>query len=398
MRGQAGGVASGLLVLGSFGPTLAAVVLVGRAGGRAGLRAWLARGLGGRVGWGWAALAVGLPLGVVALAAAGHRALGGALPPSPVWGHGLMAAATFGWILVAGGPLGEEFGWRGYALPALQARYGWRVGSLVLGGVWGGWHLPLFFLADTSQRHIPIALFLVSTVALSVLFAWLARRTAGSLVLALLLHTAVNYWTWVVPVVPTGGSVRPYALTVGLLVALAFGLWRLPDAPRHRPLAPPPKPPPATATTASLPAARNLLLALLGFLGLGAVGGGGALALAPSGRLLGLPLALLAHSPFRSFLVPGLILFFVLGVVPCLLVVALVKKPVSPWAERLNLFADMHWAWTGSVYVAFALIIWLQVEMMMLNAVSWLHTFYMGLAVVILCVALLPGVRALYKK
>ena len=143
---------------------------------------------------------------------------------------------------------------------------------------------------------------------------------------------------------------------------------------------------------------RNLLLALLGFLGLGAIGGGGALVLSPSGRLLGMPLALLAHSPFRSFLVPGILLFFVLGVVPCLLLPALVKKPASPWAEQLNIFADMHWAWTGSIYVAFALIIWLQVEMMLLNAVSWLHTFYMLLALLILAVALLPRVRRLYQK
>ena len=143
---------------------------------------------------------------------------------------------------------------------------------------------------------------------------------------------------------------------------------------------------------------RNILLFLLGFLGLGALGGGGALSISPSGRLLGMPLALLAHSPFHRFLVPGLILFVVLGVVPCLLVVALLKKPASSWAERLNLCADMHWAWTGSIYVAFALIIWLQVEMMLLDAVSWLHTFYMGLAVVILGVALLPQVRDLYKK
>ena len=238
VRGRVAGLAAGLMVLGSFGPTLAALVLVGRAGGWAGLRGWLARGLRGRVGWGWAVLAVGLPLGVVALAAVLHLKLGGTLPPSPVWGHELASALSFGWILVAGGPLGEEFGWRGYALPALQKRYGWRVASLGVGLVWGGWHLPLFFLANTSQRHISIALFLVSTVALSVLFAWLARRTAGSIILALLLHTAVNYWSWVVPVVPTGGSVRPYALTVGLLVVLAFGLWRLPDAryhhPRHR--------------------------------------------------------------------------------------------------------------------------------------------------------------------
>ncbi len=145
-------------------------------------------------------------------------------------------------------------------------------------------------------------------------------------------------------------------------------------------------------------AQRNTLLWLLALLGLGALGGGGLLAAAPSGRLLGMPLAMLAGSPFADFLVPGIVLFTVLGVAPCLLVVALLRKPTSRWAERLNCFGDMHWAWTGSIYVAVALIGWIQLEMVFLNAVSWLHTLYMGWAVAILLVALLPKVRKLYKK
>ncbi|WP_310394214.1 hypothetical protein [Hymenobacter sp.] len=148
----------------------------------------------------------------------------------------------------------------------------------------------------------------------------------------------------------------------------------------------------------STKATRNLLVALLGFLGVGALGGGGMLTVSPSGKLIGMPLSMLTHSPFADFLVPGLLLFTVLGVVPCLLVVALLKKPESTFADRLNVFQDMHWAWTGSIYVAFALVGWLQLQMTFLNAVSWLHTGYMLLALVILFVALLPKNRALYQK
>ena len=71
--------------------------------------------------------------------------------------------------------------------------------SLVLGVVWGTWHLPLFYIADTAQRHIPFGLFMVSTIALSVLFAWLFNRTRGSVLPALVLHTAINAWDWVIP-------------------------------------------------------------------------------------------------------------------------------------------------------------------------------------------------------
>ena len=142
---------------------------------------------------------------------------------------------------------------------------------------------------------------------------------------------------------------------------------------------------------------RNVLLFLLAFLGVGALGGGGLLTASPSGKLMGMPLSMLAHSPFTDFLVPGLILFTVLGVAPCLLVVALLKKPESAFANRLNAFKDMHWAWTGSIYVAFALVGWLQVQMSFLEAVNWLHTGYMLLALVILFVALLPKNRVLYQ-
>jgi hypothetical protein len=144
---------------------------------------------------------------------------------------------------------------------------------------------------------------------------------------------------------------------------------------------------------------RNIHLFLLGFLGLSAIGGGGTLIISPSGKLLGgLPLSLLKNSPFDNFFIPGIILFVVLGVVPSLLVFALHKKIVSPFAAHFNFFNDMHWAWTFSIYMAFALIIWLQTEMYFLQAVGWLHNFYMILAIAIIFVALLPQVRNFYKK
>ncbi|HEY1061392.1 MAG TPA: hypothetical protein VGE44_06885 [Daejeonella sp.] len=134
------------------------------------------------------------------------------------------------------------------------------------------------------------------------------------------------------------------------------------------------------------------------FLGLGAIGGGGVLILSPSGELMGMPLSLLDHSPFTSFLIPGIVLFTFLGLGPFLLIFALLKKPESSFAEMLNCFRDMHWSWTFSVYMAFILIIWIQVQMVFIQAVSWLHAFYIFLALLILFVCLLPGLRKEFKK
>ncbi len=144
---------------------------------------------------------------------------------------------------------------------------------------------------------------------------------------------------------------------------------------------------------------RNVYLSLLAFLGLSAIGGGGTLIISPSGKLLGgLPLSILERSPFNDFLVPGIILFVVLGIIPSLLVLALLKKPNSVFADRFNFFKDMHWAWTFSIYVAFALIVWIQVETIYIQGVGWLQTFYMLYAIPLILVALLPQVRNLYKK
>lgn len=143
---------------------------------------------------------------------------------------------------------------------------------------------------------------------------------------------------------------------------------------------------------------RNLLLFLLSFLGLGAIFGGGIFIISPMGKLFGMPLSMLDNSPFTNFLVPGFILFTVLGIVPISVILALIKKPDYKIAELFNFYKDMYWAWTYCIYIAFALIIWIQVEMTVLRAVHWSHTLYMFLSIAILFVALMPQVRNSYKK
>jgi len=144
--------------------------------------------------------------------------------------------------------------------------------------------------------------------------------------------------------------------------------------------------------------ARNVLLILLALLGLGAVYGGGTLIISPSGDLLGMPLSMLDHSPFNNFLIPGIILFTILGIVPIGVTLALIKNPEYKFAERFNFFKDMYWAWTYSIYIAFALIIWIQIEMVFINSVHWSHTIYIFWALIIMFLALLPQVRSLYTK
>jgi uncharacterized protein len=227
VRDQSALTGGALLMLSSFGPSLAGLAIVAGIGGRAGLRDWLMRCLRWRIGWHWFALAFALPPAAMLLALALHAALGGTIAASPANGHILLAIVNFALVLVVGGPLGEEFGWRGYALPAIAARLGWRWAGLIVGVLWGLWHLPLFFLPGTTQSHMPLALFLLSSVALSVLLAWLFGKTGQSVLPALVLHTSINAWAGIIPVMPTADTARPFALLVGILALIAVMLlWR----------------------------------------------------------------------------------------------------------------------------------------------------------------------------
>ena len=143
---------------------------------------------------------------------------------------------------------------------------------------------------------------------------------------------------------------------------------------------------------------RNLLIFLLGFLGVGAIGGGGVLIISPSGEMIGMPLSVLQYSLFDNFLIPGILLFTLLGLMPVMLTYALITKPKWLLPEFFNVFNDMHWAWSYSVYTGFALMIWIQTEMIVMKSVHWSQSLYMGIAVLILYVALLPGIRLIYKK
>ena len=140
------------------------------------------------------------------------------------------------------------------------------------------------------------------------------------------------------------------------------------------------------------------LIFLLAFLAFGALVGGGAMIISPSGELLRMPLSNLGSSPFRSFLIPGIILFLVLGLMPTIIIFALIKKPENIFAEQFNFFRDMHWSWAYTIYIAFALIIWIQIEMVFLQTVHWLHTFYMFYSILIIFISLQPQVRSLFKK
>lgn len=122
--------------------------------------------------------------------------------------------------------LGEEAGWRGFALPRLQQNYNALTSSLIIGVSWGLWHFPLFLMKGNFHETIPITLFIIQDVALSVIYTWMYNNTRGSLLLAHLFHAASNVTLGVLPILPmnTGGDIRPLWITVIILIIIAVSI------------------------------------------------------------------------------------------------------------------------------------------------------------------------------
>jgi uncharacterized protein len=223
-----------LTMASGFGPSLAALTVVAALSKGTGLREWLAQSLNWRVGWRWFAFAFLAPPTVMLLALAMNLLLGGHVREPMPAEHIPLAIANFGFVLLVGGPLGEEFGWRGYAMTALTATMNWRVASLIVGVVWSLWHAPLFFLAGTAQSSTSMPIFMINMLAGSFVFGWLFERTQSSVLPVLVLHTSLNSWAGILMIMPTTDSGQPFTLVTGLLVSIAVVLLIIPSFQNHR--------------------------------------------------------------------------------------------------------------------------------------------------------------------
>ena len=141
------------------------------------------------------------------------------------------------------------------------------------------------------------------------------------------------------------------------------------------------------------PIAVRALIVLHLLLGLGAVVSGGLLMIAPDGHLMQMPLSMLEHSPFSDFLIPGAILFTLLGIYPLCVAYGLWKRPDWRWPDVINPFKRIHWSWAGSLAAGVIGVIWIVVEVIMLRAFEFLHALYLVWGSALFLLTLLPEVR-----
>src|SRR5829696_2350010 len=187
-------------------------------GGRTALRDYFRRLIRWRVGVGWYVVAFLAPVAAWAIAAYVNVLLGAASPsPVQLAGWSLIMTSTLGFLINPFGGAWKEPGWRGYALPLLLRRHSALVGSAVLGVMWAIWHVPLFL---TGLIPWPDAA-LVFT--LSFVFTAIYLRTAGSVLIAFLLHASINgAGEFFVGLFAAGDRVRMYWIMAALCAVVVI--------------------------------------------------------------------------------------------------------------------------------------------------------------------------------
>lgn len=160
---------------GVFGPAIAAVVVLRRTGGS--LREWGASCLRWRVPLRWWAYALGLPVALFAAVSLTLQVLGHPVDWGLTLDRGPAYASTWLFVLVLGGGL-EEPGWRGFGLPHLLESHTPTRATLILGLVWGIWHVPIYG---------PLGFVVPMVLAFFYTYLWARTR---SVLLCIVLHAS----------------------------------------------------------------------------------------------------------------------------------------------------------------------------------------------------------------
>ena len=185
-----------VVIIGAFAPMMAAITLVIRESGWKGTKAFLGQVFDFRFKPVYLVIALALPLLIHLIAHYLALAVGldvaqtlfpTEIPLAPI----ILAIPYFILMLVIGGGQ-EEFGWRGYAQEPLQEKIGVIPASLVIGVIWGIWHLPLWFMAGDLHSAYSFLAFVMMTTSISIMYAWLYNSSGKKLIVVMFFHAMSN--------------------------------------------------------------------------------------------------------------------------------------------------------------------------------------------------------------
>lgn len=209
------------------GPSVAGILLTGLVSGSASFRELLSRLFRWRMGVRWYAIALLIgPMVLMAALLVLSRFSPQFLPGILVSGN---KASLLSMGIVAGLVVGffEELGWTGLATPRLRQRYSVFSTGLIVGVLWGAWHifLNVIWVSGAYSGELSPALFLTARglgdlvgilPAFRILIAWVYDRT-GSLLVAMLMHAGLTTSTMILePRAISGVSLLIYDLVSAL--------------------------------------------------------------------------------------------------------------------------------------------------------------------------------------
>ncbi len=198
-----------------LGPSMACLLLTGLISGRKGFKELSSRLMNWKADLPWYLLAI-LSGPVFLLAIPLVLSLF-----SPVFIPGVFTEADKTQILMTGLISGiivgifEELGWTGFATPRLLPRYGVLKTGLIIGVLWGAWHvfLNVIWVKDVFSGGLPTGVFLWfrgigdligMLPAFRIIMVWMYDRT-GSLPLAMIMHAGLTAGTIIFQSAGIGG-------------------------------------------------------------------------------------------------------------------------------------------------------------------------------------------------
>jgi hypothetical protein len=175
----------GLLL--SWGPMLAALIVVRFTQGKNGVKALWNQVTQRNTRLRWYLLAVAISLAVTLITVSANILLGAQISPHFDWSVALRGLPL---LLVTGGQW-EEPGWTGYALPKMLKRfgnapYGVLVAALVVAAVRTAWHLPLMLYGHIYWSDILL------NFAYQIVVTWMFKKSRNSVLIVMLLHLMNN--------------------------------------------------------------------------------------------------------------------------------------------------------------------------------------------------------------
>ena len=179
---------SPIVILGVWGPSLAAIVVTAIFYGKDGLKRFFGR-LNFKEGLKWFLpllgffLVIGLTGGYIGAAATG-------IEYNPkFWGWAWVAQVMLMQLLIPG--IGEEFGWRGFALQRLQHIMTPLKATLVIAFFHLLWHAPTYWLGQ-GMHNVPAIWAVFFLLPVTILFTWAYNKSNGSILVSIFFHATMG--------------------------------------------------------------------------------------------------------------------------------------------------------------------------------------------------------------